>query len=621
MGISFIFSILNFFLVVFTLTINLQLIMCFFYRRNGFRVIIKKIANTKRNFKMKSTNFAKLYTKQGENIAEYPIPHNIYPRPQLARDSFICLNGKWDFGFGEKEIYEWEILVPFPPESLLSGINLRIPRENKLFYKRNFKLPEGFLSAKGKLLLHIDAADQMAQIYVGGKLAGEHEDGYEPITIDITNLIKEENELKIITMDRLNNKILPYGKQCEKRGGMWYTPFSGIWQTVWLECVPDEYITDISINTDLNSAYISVFTNKGQRSGVAYFEGEEIPFSDGSVTMTPKDPILWSPENPHLYKFKIKIGEDEISSYFALRSIDKKIVDGIPRLCLNGKPYFFHGVLDQGYFSDGISTPAHPELFKKDILSMKELGFNTLRKHIKTEPDIFYYYCDLYGMVVFQDMINNGSYSFIRDTALPTIGLKRLPDSIMHRNKKSRSAFLKSSQSIIKRVKNHPSVLYFTIFNEGWGQFDGNKVYRKIKKLAPNHIIDTASGWFICRESDVISPHVYFKPFKMKAGRKPTVLSEFGGYSYSAEGHIFNKDKTYGYKIFKSASRLEAGILELYEKEIIPAVKKGLCGAILTQLSDVEDETNGLVTYDRRLTKVSKEKMQAVAKKLYEAIE
>ncbi len=565
----------------------------------------------------KKQKFASLYTPEGEKLKKTgSIPHSEYPRPRMERESFLSLNGEWDFGYGKNEIYNRKILVPFPPQSLLSGINEHILQTDTLFYSKKFTLSSDFFTGK-RVLLHVGATDQRAEVFLNGKSLGTHIGGYSAFSFDITEHILPENELKIWVKDDLDKKILPYGKQCEKRGGMWYTPVSGIWQTVWLEAVPMRYITEISAEFFSDRAEIEVKTSDFGEDFTAIFDGKELEAKDGKITLTPENPELWSPDAPRLYEFDVIYGEDKVSSYFALRSIERKNIDGIERLCLNGKPYFFHGLLDQGYFSDGIFTPASPECFKNDIMLAKSMGFNTLRKHIKAEPELFYYYCDKLGMIVMQDLINNGSYSFIRDTALPTVGMKWLPDRFLHPKKAARNAFTKEGTELVNRLKNHPSVLYFTIFNEGWGQFESKELYNIIKKLhAPNHIIDTASGWFRGAESDVISPHVYFKKVKIKKGKKPVLLSEFGGYSCSAKGHVFNTEKTYGYKIFNNFEELEAAIISLYENEIIPAMKNGLCGSVLTQLSDVEDETNGLITYDRKKVKVSPKKMREVAEKL-----
>ena len=341
-----------------------------------------------------------------------------------------------------------------------------------------------------------------------------------------------------------------------------------------------------------------------------------MPLQQGKARVELPAPRLWSPEDPFLYHCEILAGEDRVETYFALRTLALQDVEGVPRLCLNGKPCFFHGVLDQGYWSDGLFTPAHPFCYEKDILAMKALGFNTLRKHIKIEADRFYYDCDRLGMLVWQDMVNNGSYSFVRDTALPTIGLKRLSDKHLHRNQAARNAFVEGMKQTVARLDRHPSVVGWTIFNEGWGQFDSERMYYHLRQLDATRFVDTASGWFKGGQSDVVSEHVYFKPYRFVPGDKPVFLSEFGGYSYKPEGHVFNTEKTYGYRLFAEQESYMDAVEQLYRQEIIPAVEQGLCGAVYTQLSDVEDETNGLYSYDRRVCKVDSARMQAIAAQL-----
>ena len=547
-----------------------------------------------------------LYTSQGEAITQTPWQE--YPRPQLKRDSYVNLNGQWDFATNSEE-YTQQILVPFCPESPLSGISNNITPGSWLYYRRSFTLPEDF--QKDKVLLHIGAADQVAKIYVNQKLLGEHTGGYEAFSMDITEALQEENEIVIAVFDDLRDNTLPYGKQCLKRGGMWYTPVSGIWQTVWLESVPEEYIENLDIQVTLESATITVTP---PLSGKILMAGKEYPLTHGQATITPENPRHWTPENPHLYDFIVETEFDRIESYFALHTIETKEFGGLPRLCLNGKPYFFHGLLDQGYWSDGIYTPASPECYEEDILKMKELGFNTLRKHIKVEPELFYYACDKLGMVVFQDMVNNGDYSFFRDTALPTFGIQRRNDKKLHKDKATRKAFLQGMESAVKQLKNHPCIVYWTIFNEGWGQFDGSTAYRKLKKLDRSRIIDTTSGWFRGPKTDVDSRHIYFTPWStLKPSDKPLVLSEFGGYAYAVEGHLFNTDKSYGYKSCKSQEHFQTSLSELYITKVLPAIERGLCAAIITQVSDVEDEINGMLTYDRKICKADPESMQQIA--------
>ena len=559
--------------------------------------------------------FANLYTEQGENLPE--IPWNVYPRPQMRRDSLFCLNGKWKlFIDGE----EHEIIVPFAPESLLSGVNKRIGKKKEIYYKKKFVLPEGFV--RGRVLLHFGAVDQIARVKFNGKCVGKHVGGYAPFSFDVTELLRRKNTLEVFVKDELYTGILPYGKQCKKRGGMWYTPVTGIWQTVWLESVPEKYIQELKIETGADFAVITAVGAENGDVTVKTPEGERVFSLDGgSARIELEKPEMWSPESPYLYEFTVRAGDDEVFSYFALRTLEIKEVKGIKRLLLNGKPYFFHGLLDQGYFSDGIFTPAAPELYENDIMAMKNLGFNMLRKHIKIEPEQFYYDCDRLGMIVFQDMVNNSDYSFLRDTALPTVGVKKRDDRNMHKDPKSRAAFEKAMKETVEGLKNHPCICYWTIFNEGWGQFESEKMYHKLKGMDNTRFIDTASGWFTGAESDVESLHVYFKPVKMEAGEKPVVLSEFGGYSYKPEGHVYNVKETYGYRFFKDREEFEAALVKLYREEIIPLVSRGLCAAVYTQVSDVEDETNGLLSYDRKVLKVSAEPMREIAAAIFAEME
>ncbi len=566
-------------------------------------------------------DFRKLLTKEGEALTG--TPHSEYPRPQLVRDSYFCLNGEWDFAVTKGEMpenYDKKIILPYPPESILSGVSEVYEKGDILYYKRVFSLPEGFI--KNRVILHIGATDQIATVYLNGVELGTHIGGYFPFSFDVTENLKDENTLIIRVSDNPKDTTLPYGKQRYKRGGMWYTTVSGIWQTVWCESVPENYISAIKIDADDKEATIKI---EGVSEGVLTLRTDDglinADIKDGVCKISPCHPIAWSPENPHLYRFKITAGEDEISSYFALRKISIENVRGIPRICLNGKPFFFHGLLDQGYFSDGLFTPADSSEFENDILSMKALGFNTLRKHIKIEPPQFYYDCDRLGMIVFQDMVNNGKYSFLRDTALPTVLSKRTRFGICHTGKKMRRAFIDTMEETVKTLYNHPSICLWTIFNEGWGQFKGDEMYERLANLDKSRIIDTASGWFFCKKSDIISPHIYFKKVRgIKPQKKPILISEFGGYAHAVEGHIFNEEKAYGYRTYKTVDELQNAVKKLYTDEVIPAVPYGLCGAVYTQVSDVEDEINGILTYDRRVCKLKAEDMLPIAETLKKAI-
>ena len=558
-----------------------------------------------------------IYTARGEALTG--TPWTVYPRPQMKRDSYINLNGEWEFStnYGEPEGVQ-TIWVPFCPESKLSGIGHHFPEGAGLTYQKTVKLPEGF--NRGRVLLHIGAADQTAVVFVNKQKLCGHKGGYEAFQVDITDALQEENEIVIICTDDLWDQSFPYGKQVlpEKRGGMWYTPVSGIWQSVWLESVPETYIQKLDIENRGYSVTISTIPALEGRVTVAGLG--EYRLLNGSVTITPEEPRLWSPEDPYLYDFTVEAGEDKVKSYFAIRSLEVKQVGAYPRLCLNGKPYFFHGLLDQGYWPDGLFTPAAPECYADDILAMKKLGFNTLRKHIKVEPEEFYYQCDKLGMIVWQDMVNNSDYNFLRDTALPTVGIQKLNDKKLHKNEEHRRAFLRSAKATVDQLRSHPCICCWTIFNEAWGQFDSDGVYEKFTHFDNTRFIDTTSGWFRREKSDVDSRHVYFRKVKLRGdGRKPLVLSEFGGKTYKSEGHLFNPDKSYGYGGCDTLDALNEAVRKLYMEEVLPSVRKGLCAAIYTQVSDVEDEINGLVTYDRKVCKLKPEVMLPVAEALQEA--
>jgi len=393
---------------------------------------------------------------------------NIYPRPQLKRNSFINLNGEWDFAVVkpfEKVNYNEKIIVPYPPESKLSGVGRNIDTDAEIWYRKTFEYPD--ISENDRLFIHFGAVDNHANVIINGKSVISHSGGYLPFSADITDELKDINVVEVKVKDTLDHDY-PYGKQRIDRGGMWYTPTSGIWQTVWLEVVPKNYIRSIKIDTSLVSATILLDTDAEYISADLIGDKGKIIIDDKVITVTPENPKNWSPEYPYLYRLKIVADSDTVETYFALRTLEVKTVEGIKRLCLNGNPYFFHGLLDQGYFADGIFTPKSPTSYTKDIEIAKSLGFNTLRKHIKVEPECFYYDCDRLGMIVFQDFVNNSDYSFFRDTALPTVGFKRLNDKRLRRTAKAKEIFVSHSKATVERLYNHPSICMWTVFNEGW---------------------------------------------------------------------------------------------------------------------------------------------------------
>lgn len=545
-----------------------------------------------------------------------------YPRPQLRRSSWQSLCGQWDLSV-EKDGTETplgQIHVPFPPESRISGIQRQLQKGEKYVYRCNIQLSQA--QNGNRTLLHFGAVDQIASVFLNDRHIATHTGGYLPFTVDITEYLDPgKNRLKVLVSDPLD-RDLPYGKQRRDRGGMWYTPISGIWQPVWLEWVPENYISALKISTTLDSVTLDL-TGGGNFKTLTIQTPSgciDHTFEGNHTTISIPDPILWTPDAPYLYRFTVSDGVDSVESYFALRTVSIEKRNGKSYICLNKKPIFLHGLLDQGYYSDGIYLPASPEGYRFDILTMKELGFNTLRKHIKIEPDIFYYDCDRYGMIVLQDMVNSGKYRFILDTALPTVGIKHCPDNRPNRYRQAH--FESGMRQTVSHLHNHPCVCYYTIFNEGWGQYDANRLYRQMKELDPSRIWDATSGWFPRQKSDVVSEHIYFRKIKLKVTPdRPMVLSEFGGYSCKIPEHSFNLDQTYGYRKFDSIPNFSTALEALYRNEIIPQIQQCLCATVLTQVSDVEDETNGLVTYDRRIVKVEQEAMQRLSRSLYDAFE
>jgi len=531
-----------------------------------------------------------------------------YPRPQLKRESFYSLCGL-DWTMNGKSIN-----VPFPPQSPASGWEGEVG--DQLHYEVAFTLPDGFVQPGQRVLLHLGAVDQLAGVALNGRRVAYHEGGYLPFTADVTDaLCPGENLLTVDAVDRLD-RDLPYGKQSRTPGGMWYTQVSGIWQPVWLEAVPEKYVRSLRITPDLTGVMIEVDSD-APRCEVEIRFGSEVVCSDAWVLTgkahridLPEDQRrLWTPDSPVLYEVTVAAGVDRVESYFALRTVAiAPDANGVQRVCLNGEPVFLNGVLDQGYFIDGIFLPASPDEYERDVLRMKELGFNLLRKHVKLEPECFYHACDCLGMLVMQDMVSNGPYSWLLDTALPTIGVKYTPHLPLSR--RCKGYFEAHAKETVHHLYNHPSVIAYTIFNEGWGQFDGERLYHLLQGIDPTRLYDVASGWFEPRETDVDSRHVYFRNKRLRPGKRPMLLSECGGYVRLVEGHLFKPEAKYGYGTTETEEQLTAAIALMYGEMVEPAIASGLCGAIYTQLSDVEEEVNGLYTYDRAVCKVNGEKMR-----------
>ncbi len=559
--------------------------------------------------------FQDLFTKEGKTLQG--IPWEVYPRPQMTRREWQCLNGWWDLSVlrNGKSVFEGKIQVPFCAESLLSGAGQHPEKDDVLLYRRILSVPASW---QGKhILLHFGAVSRETKVLLNGREVCRHENGYLPFTADITGFLTgNENTLEVQVSNDLSAKY-PWGKQSRKRGGMWYTPCSGIWQTVWMEPVPDRYVRALHIHTAGDTVDIRA---EGIQSGKVLFNGKEYPLTGGSARLTVDHPEFWSPENPHLYSFSVFSGDDCVEGYFALRTLTTETVNGIPRLCLNGKPYFFNALLDQGYWSDGLYTPATPDGFEADILAMKSLGFNTLRKHIKIEPEVFYYACDRLGMIVFQDMVNNGGYHYILETVLPTLHFQKRNDRHMTRDPETRKNFLAAMEETARLLNNHPCICLWTIFNEGWGQFCADEAYSRLKAIDPERFVDSTSGWFHQKKSDVDSLHIYFEDLHLGKKPLPQLLSEYGGYVYKIPEHSFNIEKTYGYRKYETREEFVAALRETYQNALLPLAAKGLCGAVYTQVSDVEDETNGLLTYDRAELKIRPEELRDLAQALQDSM-
>lgn len=532
------------------------------------------------------------------------IPLSEYPNPQFVRDSYYSLNGLWDYHINDqknKKIYEGQILVPYCLESSASTVKKTLKKNHTLVYHKSFKLDPSFL--KEKTLLHFLGVDQEFYIKLNGTTFPAIAPLGLPSAIDISKCVSIHNELEVYVKDNLSFKY-PYGKQSKHPKGIFYTPVSGIYYPVYLESLPLKHISAFKLTPTMNSLKFSVETTSDKLQVLIYENGKLIKEKDCSKShqgeFTFATPHLWSIEDPFLYDLVFKTENEEVKTYFALRSIAMK--NG---MCyLNKKKIRLKGILDQGYFLDGIYTPNTYNDYQKDLQIIKELGFNTVRKHIKIELPYFYYLCDKLGLLLIQDFVNNGKYHFLRDTALPTIGLRNKNDRFSNSNKEARNNFILHSEKTIDYLYNHPSLIGYTIFNEGWGQFNADKNYRRLKALDPTRLFDATSGWFNRHLSDFKSFHLYFKNIDKlaKLQEQPIFLSEFGGYSYKVPNHSVNQ-KEFGYKKYTTQVAYQEGVISLFKEKILPYRSK-LCGFVYTQFSDVETEENGLVTADRKFVKV-----------------
>ena len=580
-----------------------------------------------------------LMTKWGNELDRNNVKQE-YPRPNMVRGSYLNLNGQWDCCINhspECSEYDRTILVPFSPESVLSGVGVIVQPENYLHYRKRFTLPEGF--NQGRVLLHFGAVDQECTVYLNGKALGEHRGGYLPFTFDLTDgLVEGENEITLCVRDQTEKAPYARGKQKlvkkGKFGSLFYTPNSGIWKTVWMESVPCDYVTGVRMNPRYDDAQIEmeVKTSKPSKAKVAIsFKGEAVceteVETDRKVRIDLPDFKAWSPDEPNLYDVVIEYGEDRVESYFGMRIFEqKRDAKGILRFWLNKKPFIFNGLLDQGYWPDGILTPVSDGAYEFDIRTLKDMGYNTLRKHIKIEEERFYYLCDKIGMVVWQDMPNGGGeYNMIFVTYLANAfdwfarGVKDSHYKIFARdNEEGRAQFYRELEGMINLLYNYPCIALWTPFNEGWGQFDAPKATALIRSLDPDRLINEACGWFDQGGGDLYSIHNYVRKLKVTPKEDRVVaLTEFGGYSYPAEGHMAC-EKEFGYQAYRSKEELTKNYKRLWDEEIYPNLKDGLSATIYTQVSDVEEEINGVFTYDREVVKLEEDVVRELNRRLYE---
>lgn len=583
-----------------------------------------------------------LPTRWSEGVSQ-TCPWPEYPRPQLRRAHWQCLNGAWEYAIREGTTspgdtampadFDGTILVPFSPESLLSGVGRQLLPGQTLWYRRRVCFDNR--ASLPVTLLHFGAVDQRCTVYLNGQCAGTHAGGYWPFSLDISALVREgENEIVLAVEDDANQGVEAYGKQSLRRGGIWYTAQSGIWQTVWAEFLPLNHLTDLRLNPLYDqsclevSAHLSGDVEKIQLRVLA--EGKEVAAGTCTAFESIRIPLPgfrpWSPDDPFLYDLELTAGEDCVQSYFGMRKfgIQRDSTDGAPRFTLNGQPIFQTGLLDQGYWSDGLYTPPCEEAVVWELEQIKLLGFNMLRKHIKIEPLRWYYHCDRLGLLVWQDLVSGGGpYS---PWVTQVSGFLGLPQSDRNyarfgrANAEGRAAFERDMQRTLALLGNVTSLAMWVPFNEAWGQFDAVRVTDDLRAADPTRWIDHASGWHDQRAGDCYSRHVYFIPYRHKRDRhgRVEILSEFGGFSCPAPGHMASP-RLFGYKKLETATALTEAYVRLFEKEILPALGRGLRATVYTQVSDVEDEINGLFTYDRAVLKVDAAAVRACNAKLLAA--
>jgi PA14 domain/Chitobiase/beta-hexosaminidase C-terminal domain/Glycosyl hydrolases family 2, TIM barrel domain/Glycosyl hydrolases family 2, sugar binding domain/Glycosyl hydrolases family 2 len=533
-----------------------------------------------------------------------------YPRPDMVRTNWINLNGLWDYAVTPKDVrpekWDGKILVPYPVESALSGVKRRISETESLWYKTSVSIPNRW--RKGNLLLNFEASDWETKVWVDGKEAGIHKGGYDPFTFEISALLKEgkDHEILICVWDPTSNGRQPRGKQVTNPGGIYYTPSTGLWQTVWLEPVNNSHISSFRMVPDIDAGTMSFTVNASGKTdsevNIKILDGGKIiatgagkPGSE--IKLKIEKPVLWSPENPHLYEVTISLKDgntvtDKISSIAGMRKISiGKTEDGFTRMLLNNKFVYQNGPLDQGFWPDGLYTPPTDEAMVYDLKMTKEMGFNMLRKHVKVENRRFYNWCDKMGILVWQDM-PSGDASIRGD----------MPD--IDKDPAAAEQFRTELKNMIDTKYNHPSIIMWVPFNEGWGQFQTEKISAEIKAYDPTRLVNNASGWTDRGAGDLMDVHNYPLPACPPAEEKRAIVNgEFGGLGFPVQNHLWEK-ANWGYRTFEDTVQLLSAYGTFYDMVYRFVKQNGLSATVYTQTTDVETETNGLMTYDRKICKM-----------------